>query len=318
MKGLTTRREALLGALGGAALLAGCGDDPRNGPHTREVLRTSIAIDYASYYAPVHDLTRLAQDRARRRGLAATFSADPSGAPAQLTSVKGLTGPRGGFAVVVIAPFDGSVLTEAIAAAHRRRIRVASFVSEIPGTDAAIGPDPSEAAARLLGSAPREATLLVLPPARSPVPDPFFGYATQAASALTASIGERGRARVTALGADDAQAAVRAALREHPDISTILTWNDATALGALAAAPHVGFIGALGAPAPTSPAVLHALLEDNAFRVLWAARLKTLAGALIDVPATLLRGGRVPDAPVALTGFHGGAETRAALADYAS
>jgi ABC-type sugar transport system substrate-binding protein len=316
-----TRREALLAAGGlTAAVLAGCGagNGPSNGPHTQEVLRTSLAVDYASYYAPVHDLTRLIQDAAQRRHLAVTFSDDAAGATAQAASLKLLTGRRGGFEVVAIAPFAPATLQGIVSDAHARGIKIAGFVTPLPGADIHVGPAPREAARTLIERTPRGPVLLVLPPARSPVPDPFFGYAASAAETLHGLLGSRAAATTTALGTEDATGAIRAALSDNPNISTILTWNDATALGALAAAPHADFVGALGAPAPATKQVLQQLEGHNAFKVLVATRLQTLAGALVDLTAPLLRGTTPSDEPVPVTVFTpGGAATRAALADYA-
>ncbi|HEY6759302.1 MAG TPA: substrate-binding domain-containing protein [Baekduia sp.] len=326
-----TRRDALKLGLGTALGLgaAGCGSDngPLSGPHTRAVERTSIAIDYASYYAPAPDLIRLAQDHARARGLATTFSDDPSGSAAQVASVKALTGPRGGFKVVVVAPFDAAVLDAIVQDAMSRGVSVVSFVSPLRHATAAIGVDAAGAARQLVSHARAHAghqpqVLLVLPPARSPIPDPFFGYATGAAQALrqaTAAAGLDVAATVTALGTPDGRDAVRAALAQHPDVTTVLTWNDATALGAAAALPRTAYVGGLGAPAVTTAAPLHALDAGGPLRCLVAARLATLAGALIDVPATVLKGAKPSTAPVPIEVFTAGAQTtRAALKDYAA
>ena len=325
--GLTRRAALVRFGLGGAALAlgaAGCGDDvgPLKGEHTEAVGRTSIAIDYASYYAPVKDVTRLAQARGAERKLALRFSADAAGAAAQVASLKALTGDRGGFRVVAVAPFDAAALAGVIKDATGRGIAIVSFVSPLPGATAAIRTDPAAAARRLVAHAAGEGkrrVLLVVPPARSPVPDPFFGYASQLARALPAEAARAGldvAGTVTALGTPDAEAAVRGAARAD----AVLTWNDATALGAAAAVPRDGYVGGLGAPAVTTAAALRALDGDGPLRCLVAARVADLAGALVDVPAAVLAkravpaGGLVP----ARVFLRGGAATRAALGDYTS
>lgn len=333
-----TRRDALRLALlggggtllgGGALLAAGCGDDRGTlaGPHTDAVLRTSIAIDYASYYAPATDIIALAKRRAAQRGLALTFSADPAGAGAQAASLKRLTGERGGFRVVVVAPFDAAAIQGALQDARGRGIEVVSFVSPLRDASAAIAVDAQDAARRLAAHAAahgvRSATLIA-PPATSPVPDPFFGHAQRAARALPAALRAVGIAidrTVTALGTPDATAALRAATATGVRPRAVLAWNDATALGAAAAVPRSGYVGGLGAPAVSTAAALRALQDDGGpLRVLVAARVAALAQALVDVPAALLGGTRPPAAAtrVPVTTFTpGSAATRAALADYA-
>jgi hypothetical protein len=327
--GLTRRAALVRFGLGGAALAlgaAGCGDDvgPLKGEHTEEVARTSIAIDYASYYAPVKDLTRLAQARAAERRLALRFSADAAGAAAQVASLKALTGARGGFKVVVVAPFDAAALASVVEDAAGRGIAIVSFVSPLPGATVAIRVDPAGAARRLVAHAAGEGkrrVLLVAPPARSPVPDPFFGSASQLADALAAEVARAGLdvvGSVTALGTPDAEAAVRGAAGKGAD--AVLTWNDATALGAAAAVPRDGYVGGLGAPAVTTAAALRALDGDGPLRCLVAARVADLARALVDVPAAVLAQRAVPAGGVvpARVLLRGGAATRAALGDYAA
>jgi hypothetical protein len=196
-----------------------------------------------------------------------------------------------------------------------------SFVSPLPGAKAAISVDPAGAARRLVAHAAGEGArrvLLVLPPARSPIPDPFFGYGAAAGRALVAEVARAGldvAGTVTALGTPDAAAALKASA--HAD--AVLTWNAATALGAAAAVAGDGYVGGLGAPAVTTPAALRALDAGGPLRCLVAARVADLARALVDVPAALLAQRPVPaGGAVPATVFtRGSAATRAALADYA-
>jgi hypothetical protein len=322
-----TRRAALVRlGLGGAALAlgaAGCGDDagPLSGEHTEEVARTSIAIDYASYYAPVKDITRLARERAAARGLAVRFSDDAAGAAAQVASLKVLTGARGGFEVVVVAPFDTGALAGVVRDARSRGVAVVSFVAPLPGATAAIAVDAAGAARRLVAHAAGEGgarrVVLVLPPERSPVPDPFFGYGTAAGRALAAEAARAGlevAGTVTALGTPDATAA----LRGRGGAGAVLAWNDATALGAAAVVARDGYVGGLGAPAVSTAAALRALDAGGPLRCLVAARVPDLARALVDVPAAVLAKKPVPAGGVvpATVFTRGAAATRAALADY--
>lgn len=330
MSGLTRRQALVRAGLGGAALAlgaAGCGDDagPLSGEHTDEVARTSIAIDYASYYAPVKDITRLARERAAARKLALRVSDDAAGAAAQVASLETLTGARGGFKVVVVAPFDASALAGVVRDATGRGVAIVAFVSPLPGATAAISVDATGAARRLVAHAAGEGArrvLLVLPPARSPVPDPFFGYGAAAGRALVAEVARAGlevAGTVTALGTPDATAAVKGAAR-RADADAVLAWNDATALGAAAAVARDGYAGGLGAPAVTTAVALRALDASGPLRCLVAARVSDLARALVDVPAAVLARRAVPAGGVvpARVFTRGSAATRAALADYTS
>jgi hypothetical protein len=324
-----TRREALAGALAGAAALGlqacGGGGRPRVGPHDREVARTSFAIDYASYYAPAPDLTRLVLARAGARKLSVVFSQDAAGAAAQAVSLRRLTGERGGFRVVVVAPFEAAATDPIARTALGRGVQIVSFMSPLAHQTAAIDVDGAAAARTLVAHAARQGggeVLLVVPPASSPVPDPFFAVAQRAARALAAAVGAAEldvAGTVTALGAADAATAVRAALKVHPRARTVLSWNDATALGAAQVVERTGYVGALGAPAVTTAAALRALDDDDSpLRCLVAPCLSTLAAALVDVPASLLKGSPARSVTVLAERFTRGAPaTRAALRDYA-
>lgn len=326
-----TRRDALRLGLGAAATLglAGCGgrNGPLEGPHADAVARTSIAIDHASYYAPIQDLTRLVQARAHARDVSVLFSTDPAGSAAQVASLKGLTGERGGFRVVVVAPFDAAAVDPIARSAIERGLKIVSYITPLAHQTAAISVDPA-AVARLLAEhavarGGRRDVLLVAPPATSPIPDPFFPYARAAAAATAraaAAAGLRAVATITALGTPDAEQAVRAARAAHPGVDTVLAWNDATALGAARAVPADGYVGGLGAPAITTAAALRALDDDDGgpLRCLVAPRLSALADALVDLPSALLKGSTPPSGSVAPQRFTRGAQaTRAALADYA-
>ena len=314
-----TRREAVIAAGGLAAALAGCGSggSDEQGPQARDLARRSIAIDYASFYAPIDDLKRLVRARAAQRGASVLFSSDPSGGPAQLASLRKLTGTRSGFRAVVVAPFDAAAADPIVEAAVARGTDVISFITPLASQSAAISVDAS-AAARLLAADARrrgiDRVTLVAPPAVSPIPDPFLPYAKAASTALRT---ELARAQitvgstVTALGAADATQAVG-------DARAVLTWNDATALGAAKAVGRDGYVGALGAPAVTGRAALDALDGPGPLRCLVAPRLAALADALVDLPYALLHGGRETTAVVpAVRMTRGSAAARAARSDYA-
>ncbi len=334
MSGALTRRGALaraarMGAGAGLLGLAGCGDVHRRGAEELATARSSIAIDHASFYAPIEDLRRLVQGEARRRDARVLFSADPSGAPAQQASLRRLTAADSGFRVVVVAPFDPTAVAPLLGAARGRGMDVVGLVTPVAHQSAAILVDGAGAAGLLAADAARWAgghagggVLLVAPPARSPVPDPFHPYARGAAVALARAVeaaGLRVAGRVEALGAADAAPAVRGALAAHPGVRVVLTWNDATALGTAGVVRRADYVGALGAPAVTGRAALAALEGPGPLRCLVAPRLAALAEALVALPLGLLRGAAPRSTTLrAQTLVRGGAAARAARADYAA
>ena len=300
--GPITRRTALrLAAGSGVLALAGCGNDAsREGTRAREVARTSIAIDHASFYAPIDDLRALVRRRAAERGAAVLFSDDPSGAPAQAASLRRLTGADGGFGAVVVAPFDAGALAPIVRAARGRDIHVIGYVVPVPGQDASIAVD-AEGAGRQLAEhaadwARRQGSrgaIVLTPPPTAVVPDPFLPYARTASTALVAALGKAGldvAATVNALGRADATPAVAAARRAAPGTDVVLTWNDATALGAASALGDDAYVGGLCAPAVSGLAAFDALAGDGPLRCLVAPRLSELADALVDFPYALLGG----------------------------
>lgn len=330
-----TRRELLASAaVGSAALgLAACGGGNRAAEsQDRTVARRSIAIDHASYYAPYPDLVRLVQDQADRRGASVRFSEDPSGAPAQQASLRRLTGSRGGFGAVVIAAFDPHAIAPIVREAIDRGIEIVSYVTPLEQQTARIVVDARAAARRLVEDAARWAgrngdgaprVLVIAPPDRAVVPDPFLPYARAASQAVrneVAAAGLRVIATATALGRPDAREAVHAVRAAHPEMDVVLSWNDATALGAAEAMPPHGYVGALGAPAISGAAALRALEDGGPLRCLVAPRLSQLANALVDLPLALLRGEPPGSVVVPPAVFRRGstAAHRAAQRDYAS
>jgi DNA-binding LacI/PurR family transcriptional regulator len=312
-----TRREAVAAAGGFAALLAGCGGSEDEGPQARDVARRSIAIDFASYYAPIEDLRRLVEARAAQRGASVLFSSDPSGSPAQLASLRKLTGERGGFKVVVVAAFDPTAVAAIVADARTRDIDVVSFITPVAGTRAAIALDADRAAALLARDVARrglDAVTLIAPPARSPVPNPFLPYAAGASRALAAELGRAGidvTRTVVAVGAADAALAVG-------DARAVLAWNDETALGAAQAVGRSGYVGAIADPAVTGRPTLDALDGPGPLTCVISPRLSALADALVDVPLALLRGQKPPSAPIALQRLvRGSSAVTGARQDYA-
>jgi len=297
--------------LGLPAALAGCGGADKLDAHSNAVARRSIAIDYASYYAPIQDLRRLVLTRARQTGIRVTFSEDPAGAAAQAASLRTLTGERGGFRVVVIAAFEAAAIQPLVEAALQREIAIVSYVTPLRHATAAIVVDPARTGALLAIDAAgwaqkrlggRGSVLLVVPPPGQTVPDPFVAGARRSEPAMRSTLavrapGLRIRATVPAYGTPDARQAVAQALTSHPDIRIVLCWNDATALGATQAlrARHSAgerrrlYVGGQGAPAITARETLVALQRDDVLRCLVAPRLRDLADALVDLPRSLLR-----------------------------
>ncbi|MEA2217604.1 MAG: ribose transport system substrate-binding protein [Solirubrobacteraceae bacterium] len=326
--------------LGLPAALAGCGGGDKLNAHSKAVARRSIAIDYASYYAPIDDLRRLVLARARGVGAAVTFSDDAAGARAQLASLRTLTGARGGFRVVVIAAFDAGSVEPIAAAALRDGIEIVTYVTPLQHRTAAIDVDPARTGALLATHAARWArarlggrgtVLLVVPPAGVIVPDPFVAGAARSEPAIRSTLAARApglRIATTAgaYGTPDARQAVAQALGAHPGARIVLCWNDATAVGAAQALRdgHPAgerarlYAGGQGAPAIAARATLERLHGDDVLRCLVAPRLRDLANALVDVPRSLLRGEPARDiAPPIAVLTAGSSAVRAYERDYA-
>jgi ABC-type sugar transport system substrate-binding protein len=318
---LHDRRAVLRGALragagtvlglGLPAALGGCGGGSELNAHTKAVARRSIAIDYASYYAPIDDVRRLVLERAKQAGVTVTFSNDPAGSAAQLPSLRTLTGERGGFKVVVIAAFDVAAVDPIAAAALKNGIKIVSYVTQLGHQTSAIEVDPARTGALLATHAAawasshldgRGSVLIVVPPAGQTVPDPFVTGAAKSEPAIRSTLaakapGLRVAATAAAYGTPDARQAVGRALSAHPGVRIVLCWNDATAVGASqalrerhpAAERTRLYAGGQGAPAITTRATLEHLRHDDVLRCLVAPRLRDLANALVDVPRGLLR-----------------------------
>jgi ABC-type sugar transport system substrate-binding protein len=310
---------ALLG-VGAPGLLTACGSGDEPGPQERAVARRSIAIDYASYYPPVADLRRLVEQRAQERGARVTFSDDPSGTAAQLATLRRWTGPRGGFHALVVAPFDAAAVAPLARAAIAQDVAVVSYLTPLPRQTAAIVVDPQRSGGLLAGDAARWAhralggrgqALLVRPPARPAVPDPFAPLAAPAERALLDEMARRAPgiepvAATEASAAPDAEAAVARALADYPGVRVVLCWNDATASGAARALakalpaaerPRL-YAGGIAVGGVTTDATLRELAGGGVLRALVAPRLRDLADALVDLPSALLHGVRPHDVRV--------------------
>ncbi|MEN0015793.1 MAG: substrate-binding domain-containing protein [Solirubrobacteraceae bacterium] len=316
-------------------LVTGCGAAPpgADGPVERAVRRTSIAVDYASFYAPIDDVKRLATAHAAAKGLRVTFSTDSAGAAAQTASLKTLTGPTSGFGVVAVAPFDVTAANRAIGAAKANGVKVVGYLDALAGQAAGVSVNVTGAATQLATDVaagrerspspkPRKRYLVLVPPSISPVPDPVAGVGRAGSKALLdalRTIGVLAPSTATALGEADAEQAVKAAAAATPGIDTVLTWNDATAVGAAKALGRRGSVGALALGGVSSAATLRQLRRgDTALQEIVAPRLADLADALIDVPANVLAGRTPASVTVEAQRFTpGAAATRAALADYA-
>ena len=289
---MITRRALLATGAVGALQLAGCGgSDPRLGTARRALVRRSVAVDYASLYAPIEDVRRLVAARAAAVGAAVTFSDDAAGVDAQVANLRRWTGEEGGFKAIAIAAFDPAAVDPVAAAAIRRGVRIVSYVTPLAHRSAEIGVDHARAGRLLAEHAARAArgAVLLVRPAATATPDPFAPGFAPAEAAIRAVLGDRVVAAVAAQGQADGAEAIRAALRANPRIRTVLAWNDLTALAA-ADALGTGYAGGLGSPALTGRAGLRALAADTPLRCLVAPRLADLAAALVDVPLALARG----------------------------
>ena len=294
-------------AAAGPLLLAGCGGDDAGelGPQAKALAGRSIALDYASYYAPAELIRGLAQARAAKRGAALTLSADPSGADAQLATLRRWTAKTGGFGVIVVAAFDAAQVEPVAAKALDAGIRIVPFVTPLEHKTAAITYDFAAAGRMLAGHAAARAgdgarAIVVAPPVGR-VPDPFAAPAQAGAEALSAAFPD---AHVVKAQAEaDAADAVGGALRAEPGARVVLCWSDGAALGALHALQRRGisgaYVGALGAPALATPRALDRLRAGGPLQALVAARPTDLAHALVDLPFALLKGGAAHDVAVA-------------------
>ncbi|HEY4280985.1 MAG TPA: substrate-binding domain-containing protein [Conexibacter sp.] len=319
-------RRTLLRRAGAATLLAGplpallaaCGGgDTPLGPHASAVAGRAIGIDYASFYLPIEDVQRLVLARARTRGARVTFSSDASGSSAQLANLTDWTGERGGFRVLVIAPFDASAVDPLAARAISGGIDVVSYGVPLSHQTAAVATDAAASGQALardaasfvtgtLGGAGR--ALIVRPPTDSQAPDQFAARAAPSERALRAELAQRApglkiAGTATAQSSADAETAVQAALLQFPSVSVVLCWNDTTAVGAARALrsahprsawPRL-YAGGQGAPAIASAATITALRDDPALRCIVAPRLRDIANALVDVPYSLLRNAQPHD-----------------------
>jgi ABC-type sugar transport system substrate-binding protein len=311
-------RRSVLRAGAGAALglalpasLAACGGGDKLNSHSKAVARHSIAIDYASFYAPIDDVRRLVMERAQQTGTLVTFSKDPAGSAAQLKSLRTLTGKRGGVRVLVVAAFDAAAVEPIAAAAIKDGIEIVSYVTPLAHQTAAITVDPARTGALLATNAAswarrelhgRGSVLLVVPPSGQTVPDPFVAGAARSEPAIRSTLAARApdlrvAGTVPAYGTPDSRDAVTQGLRAHPNVSIVLCWNDATAVGAAQAlgahhpAPQRSklYAGGQGAPAIAARETLQQLRRGDVLRCLVAPRLRDLTNALVDLPRSLLR-----------------------------
>ncbi len=282
------RRAFLLGAA--ATVVSGCAGgkyDPRIGTQTRALARRSVAIDYASYYAPFEDVKRLATAHATELDVTVTWSDDPSGTPAQVQQLRQWTGDTGGFRAIAVAPFDVAAVDPIAANAIESGIAIISYVTPLKHQTAAIVVDRAEMGRLLATDAVKHGrrALIVRPPSTPAVPLPFApGFAdAEAAMAQIVDV----VATVEAQADPDAIAVVEAAMAADPSIELVLCWNDLTAIGAAAAVDRDIYVGGLGAP---SLSEARSLRLHGALRCLVAARISDLANALVDVPLAYARG----------------------------
>ncbi|MDA0162249.1 substrate-binding domain-containing protein [Solirubrobacter ginsenosidimutans] len=283
------RRTFLLGAA--AAVFTGCAggkNDPRLGTQARAQARKTVAIDYASYYAPIDDVKRLVGERAAAVGADVTFSNDPSGTAAQVKQLKAWTGDRGGFNVIAVAPFDVAAVEPIAADALKRGIAIVSYVTPLKNQSAGIVVDRGEAGRLLATDAVKHGkrALVVRPPSAPAVPLPFAPGFADAEKAIGGVV--EIAATVDAQADADAQGVVETALKSDASIELVLCWNDLTAIGAASAVNARDiYVGGLGAPSLSDP---RALRFHGALQALVAARISDLADALVDLPLAYAQG----------------------------
>lgn len=301
------RRDFLhaAGAATAALVLPACGDEDEPGPIERQIARSSIGLDYASYYAPVQDVHRLVLERARRRGARVTFSHDEAGAAAQRRTLEAWIGARGGFRALVVAPFERGSVEPVAGQALEDGIAVVSYLVPLRNETTGISVNPRVAGSLLADEAAAWAAgrpasaILVRPPEKPATADQFAVLAPEVERTLLRRL--RGRApgieavaATQAQSVDDAQAAVARALADYPAASVVLGWNDSTAVGAAAALRAAGreqraFAGGVAMAGVAGKENLEALDDDAVAIAFVAPRLRELAGKLVDVPLALLR-----------------------------
>jgi ABC-type sugar transport system substrate-binding protein len=311
------RRTFLLGA--GAVVLAGCSDknDPKLNTQIRALSRRTVAIDYASYYAPIEDVKRLATARAAEVGADLHFSDDPSGTAAQVKQLKEWTSKTAGFKVIAVAPFEVAAVEPIAADALKRGIAIVSYVTPLKHQSAGIVVDRGEAGRLLATDAAKHGkrALVVRPPSAPAVPLPFAPGFADAEKAIGGVV--EIAATVEAQADADAQGVVASALKSDRSIELVLCWNDLTAIGAAAAVGSRDvYVGGLGAPSLSDA---RALRFEGPLQALVAARLSDLAKALVDVPLAYAQGAKPGPRTVAVTLLkQGSPEVDAFRADFAA
>ena len=142
-----------------------------NGPQAQAQRSRSVAIDYASFYAPSADLKRLVLAHAEQRGVNAVFSTEQPTVAAQLASVKSFASPKSGFGALAIAPLSAPALAPVTKHVPAGGPKIVSFVVPVPGQSAEIRVDPVAAAGQLATAAAAwniyntgDGSVLLLPP----------------------------------------------------------------------------------------------------------------------------------------------------------
>ena len=108
----------------------------------------------------------------------------------------------------------------------------------------------------------------------------------------------------------DAGAVVAAALSADDSLTTILCWNDTTALGAAGAVGDDSYVGGLGNPSLSAAPKL-----GGPLKCLVAARLLDLANALVDLPLAYAHGERPGSRAVPVTVIKRGSPEAKAFAE---
>ncbi|HEY5198507.1 MAG TPA: hypothetical protein VIJ51_15910 [Solirubrobacteraceae bacterium] len=316
LSGEPVDRRAVLWAAGMGALacgvpatLAGCGSAAPAGP--------AAPVDHAPYpvavnVIPAGDLLSALSARAEALGAdPQVFEASGPGLPEVLAHVTAppldaqtnrlLAPPR----VAVVGVSDLRALEPVAAAAIRRGTKIVAYPVAIENQTAAILADAPQAATMLVGQAvswargeklTRGTVLLLLPQV-----DDVFPYDSAAAAATITQAVRAALAReAPGLTLVATSMLTEQAMRANPQARILLfAHDDAAAEQAqrLRQSRPTGqpslFAGALGLPVVTSRATFDELQRDDILRVVIAARLRDLAGAMVDLPEALV-GGRAP------------------------
>jgi len=302
-------------ALGTPAALAACG---RTVPLFVDRVGYQLDASLGEGNAPLRELVPLLTARARALGVDPVLNQVPPGRLAAmlreqtaLGNYSAQTNKRAPVNRLVVTSAVEPATIEPIAAkAAARGVKIVAFPRPLRHQSAAVVFDTASAAATLAGDAAGWAherldgqapAMLVLPAEESAAENALAAEAAaieqtwrstlaRAAPGLQLSTYELSAGE---LGGADSLAPI---VREQ-GIRVVLAWSDEVASGiarALRERPPSGvdprdlYVGALGAPTIVSHATVDELDQDGPLRLVIAARLSELAGALVELPHALL------------------------------